>query len=204
MADKQKWNERYANKELVWSAGPNQLFADVAGDYAPGRALDLGCGEGRNALHLAECGWEVTGIDYAEQGIEKARQLAAHRGVKVNWIVADAGEVTLEPQSFDLVAVIFLHTSARERDHWLREAANAVAPGGHFVYIGHDPQNIERGVGGPQDPAVLPSAATVSEALPAFEIERAEIFERRVGDDPGHGGSGSGTALDTLVVARRK
>ncbi len=204
MADKQQWNERYANKELVWSAGPNQLFAEIVSEYVPGTALDLGCGEGRNALYLAENRWRVTGIDYAEEGIRKARALAEHRNVDVDFRIGDAAAAELSPESFDLVAIVFLHTGVEERDHWLPNAAGAVKSGGHFVFIGHDPENIEHGIGGPQDPAVLASTDTVCAVLGDFVIERAEIYRRRVGDDPGHGGGEGSTALDTLVVARRK
>lgn len=202
MADRETWNERYANKEMVWSAEPNRLFADIVGELPAGRALDLGCGEGRNALYLAENGWDVTGVDYSDAGIEKARRLAEHRDVAVDFRVADAGEIRLEPRSFDLVAVVFLHTGASERDHWLPQAIAAVADGGTFVYIGHDPANIESGVGGPQDPSVLPGVDAISAALTGFAIERADVYRRPVGEDPGHGGDG-GVALDTVVVARR-
>ena len=81
--------------------------------------------------------------------------------------------------------------------------AAATAPGGTFFYLGHDPRNITEGHGGPQDPALLPDAEAVVAALSGFEIELATVVERAVDDDPGHGRPGSGTALDTLVRARR-
>ncbi|MDZ7684965.1 MAG: class I SAM-dependent methyltransferase [Gammaproteobacteria bacterium] len=202
MADRETWNERYANKDMVWSTEPNRLFAELVADLAPGRALDLGCGEPQ-CLDLAERGWDVTAVDYSDAGIEKARKLAEHRGVTVDFRVEDVASIELDARQFDLVAVVFLHTGAAERDHWLPQAIDAVADDGTFLYIGHDPSNIESGVGGPRDPAVLPGADAISAALAGFTIERADIYRRPVGEDPGHGATGGGVALDTVVMARR-
>lgn len=208
MADSERWNERYAAKELIWSAGPNALFAEVVGKLKPGKALDLACGEGRNAIWLAEQGWQVTGIDFSSVGIDKARQIAARRGVSVDFLVEDLATAELAEAQYDLVAVVFLHNAPEQRAVWMAKAIDAVAPGGSFVFIGHDPENIHRGVGGPQDPAVLQSAADVCGALLAspapFDVVRAGIFERQVGSDPGHGGPGDGTAIDTIVHAIRQ
>lgn len=204
MADKETWNERYAGRELVWSAGPNKLFAEVVTGIKPGKALDLACGEGRNAIYLAEEGFQVTGVDFSNTGIEKARAIAEHRGVHVDWMVADVLEVPLPARSFDLVSVLYLHTDSASRHTWLKRAIEAVAPGGNFVYIGHDPRNIAEGTGGPGDPDVLPDSEEICAALDGFEILRAEVYHRPVAHDPGHGGSGEGEALDTLVLAKRK
>ncbi len=89
MMDQHGWNDRYAAADLVWSAEPNQFFADAVRDLTPGRALDLGTGEGRNAMWLAERGWDVTAVDFSDVAIDKARQIAARRDVRVTWVVAD-------------------------------------------------------------------------------------------------------------------
>ncbi|HKI74090.1 MAG TPA: class I SAM-dependent methyltransferase [Pseudomonadales bacterium] len=203
MADRSTWNERYAAKELVWSAGPNGRFVEEIAPLPPGTALDVACGEGRNAIYLAEQGWEVTGIDFSDVGIDKARRIAGQRGVTVNWLVGDVTEAPLAAGGYDLVSVLYLHTDPATRELWLPKVIAAVAPGGYFIYIGHDPANIEGGVGGPKDPAVLPDAATLGRYLGGFEIEFADVTERPVDQDPGHGG-GSGVALDTVVRARRR
>lgn len=213
MANQQDWNARYAAKPLVWSAGPNQLLAETVSALiestlmkgVPGRALDLACGEGRNAIWLAEQGFAVTGIDYSDAGIEKARQIGHERHVDVDWIVADVSTFELAPGAFDLVAIVFLHTGATERDQWMTRAAAAVAPGGSLIYIGHDKRNIAEGVGGPQDPDVLPTADEICDYLRGFTVQRSEVVERSVASDPGHGGAATdgALALDTLVVATR-
>ena len=89
MEKRNRWNERYASKELLWSAGPNELFADLIGELKPGKALDVATGEGRNALWLAEQGWDVDAIDFSNVAIEKGKQVAEARKVAVNWIVDD-------------------------------------------------------------------------------------------------------------------
>ena len=204
MADKSTWNERYAAKDLVWSAGPNERFAEEVATMTPGRALDVACGEGRNAIYLAEQGWQVTAIDFSDVGIAKGRQIAAKRGVEVDFIVGDVVDASL-PHEFDLVAVLYLHTDPESRARWLPRVIASVAPGGWFLYIGHDPANIEHGVGGPQNPDVLPGADEMSRLLEGFDMEFCGVTERPVTSDPGHGGSDAGgIALDTVVRARRR
>ena len=107
--DRHDWDERYQGESLVWSAEPNRfLVAEVEG-LTPGRALDVACGEGRNAIWLAEQGWTVTGVDFSEVGLDKARRLAAARGVSVPWELADVTEYTPAREHFDLVIVLYLH-----------------------------------------------------------------------------------------------
>src|SRR5690349_10831664 len=98
--DAAAWDERYAATDLVWSAGPNQFVEAELGELAPGKALDLACGEGRNARWLAERGWHVTAIDWSSVAIEKGRQVSAH----VEWQVGDALTTPL-PIELDLVVL---------------------------------------------------------------------------------------------------
>jgi SAM-dependent methyltransferase len=204
MDKRQRWNERYAATGLTWSAGPNELFAELAADIPPGRALDVATGEGRNALWLAGQGWQVDAIDFSNVGIDKGRQIAAERSLEINWIVADVNTHEFETAVYDLVTVLYLHTSAEERAGWLPALIQSVRPGGQLIYIGHDPANIEKGVGGPQDPAVLPGVEDLAPMLVDFDLKRAEIYQRPVNSDPGHGAAGDGVALDTLVWAVRR
>ena len=207
MADTSKkiarWNERYAAADLIWSAGPNALLAREMADAEPGTAFDAACGEGRNALWLAERGWRVTAADFSDVAVSKGRQIAARRGLQVNWLVADLARDPLPETRYDLVIVCYLHTDPAERSLWLPRLVDAVAPGGTFFYLGHDAANIEQGVGGPQDPDLLPSADDVVAALPGFQIICAGIEQRPVAADPGHGRELAGTALDTFVRAVR-
>lgn len=203
MSKRQMWNDRYADKDLIWSAGPNELFAREVKNLRPGKALDVACGEGRNAVWLAEQGWDVTAIDFSDVAIEKGRQIAARREVNVNWITEDVSSWQLPRREFDLVAVLYLHTTIDEREQWLENVISSIKPSGTFIYIAHDIDNIKTGVGGPQDPTLLPTMAEITSALKGFSIENAGVIERPVARDPGHGKELEGIALDSFVRAVR-
>lgn len=197
---REEWNRRYAGRELLWSAQPNRFLVAEAEGLPPGRALDIACGEGRNAVWLAEQGWRVTGVDFSDVGLGKARELAGARGVEAEWVQADLLDYRPEQRAYDLVLVFYVQLPEPERRSIIRAAAEAVASGGVLLVVAHDSSNLERGHGGPEDPAVLYTAADVVTDLDgsALEIERAELVERPVAT-PG----GERTALDALVRARR-
>jgi SAM-dependent methyltransferase len=194
---REDWDARYAEPKLLWSATPNRfLVAEVAG-LEPGRALDLACGEGRNALWLAERGWRVTAVDFSGVAIEKAQRRAQDEGREVDFVCADLLEYEPEEAAYDLVLVFYLQLPAVELAQVLAQGARALAPGGTFLLVGHDLKNISDGVGGPSDPTVLYTPEDIVAALPALEIEKAERVLRDVpaSDRP---------AIDALVRARRR
>jgi SAM-dependent methyltransferase len=203
--DSTAWNQRYEGSELVWSAAPNIFVQELTGDLPAGTALDIAAGEGRNALWLAARGWQVTAVDFSAVALQRAASLAQ------NQLGSDAGRlVTLEadletwvPQerSYDLVLVVYLQVPEKQRGAVMRRAAEAVAPGGTLLVVGHDLANLASGHGGPQDPAVLyrPSDI-VADIQPArLVIVRDETVTRSVTDDQGQ----PADALDALVLARR-
>ncbi|HEX8975531.1 MAG TPA: class I SAM-dependent methyltransferase [Solirubrobacteraceae bacterium] len=197
--DSEAWNRRYAGRELVWTAEPNRFLVQETAPLEPGRALDLACGEGRNAVWLAQREWSVTGVDFSDVALEKARRLAQARGVRAEWVVADLLDYQPAPQAFDLVLIFYLQVPTAQRRPIMRAAAAAVAPGGTLLLVGHDSSNLEHGHGGPQHAAVLYTAQDVVADLKdsGMRIERAERVERPV-DTPG----GQRIALDALVRAR--
>jgi len=198
--DREDWNQRYAGTELLWTAQPNRFLVAETEGLPPGRAVDLACGEGRNAVWLAERGWRVTGADFSDVALEKARSLAAARAVEVEWVHADVTAWRPEPGAFDLAIVLYLQLPAGERRAALRAAAAALAPGGTLLVVAHDTANLEHGHGGPKDPAVLYTAADAAAdvAGSGLEVERAEVVERPV-ETP----EGERIALDALFRARR-
>ena len=197
--DRHAWDERYRGSELLWTAEPNRfLVAETAG-LEPGRALDLACGEGRNAVWLASRGFAVTGVDFSEVALGKAARLAEARGVDVEWVAADLLAYEPAPRSFDLVVVLYLQLPEAELRPVLRGAAAAVAPGGTFFLVAHDRTNLAEGHGGPRDARVLYSAGDVVAELDGFEVVRAERVERDV-QTP----EGERIALDALVRAVRR
>jgi SAM-dependent methyltransferase len=197
---REEWNRRYAGKELVWTARPNRFLVAEADGLRPGRALDLACGEGRNAVWLAEEGWQVTGVDFSDVALAKARELVAARGVEADWVQADLLDYRPEPRAYDLVLLFYLQLPGAQRRQIVRVAADAAAAGGTLLLVAHDSSNLEHGHGGPKEPAVLYTAADVVADLDGsgLEIERAELVERPVAT-----ADGERTALDALVRARR-
>jgi SAM-dependent methyltransferase len=191
------WNERYEATELLWSAGPNRSLVAEVEALAPGRALDLACGEGRNAIWLAERGWQVTAVDYADVALARAARIAAAREVAVELVHTDLLEWEPAAGAFDLVCVLYLQLPAGERRRVLAGAANAVATGGTFLLVGHDLTNLAEGHGGPSDPAVLLTPEEVISELPGLTVEKAVRVYRHVEDAPR-------PAVDTLVRARRR
>ena len=200
--DREAWNQRYADADLVWSAEANRFLVEEVADLPPGRALDLGAGEGRNAIWLAERGWRVTAVDFSEIGLQKARRLAEARGVEVDWTEADLRSYSPAPGAFDLVVLVYIHLPGEERRAVVRRAADAVAAGGTLLVIGHDRSNLEEGYGGPQDPTILFSPDDISDDLAGIEelrVVRADRVMRPVMTD-----DGERKAIDALVRAERR
>jgi len=196
--NREDWDERYGTEELIWKADPNRFLVEELDALVPGRALDLACGEGRNAVWLASKRWRVTGVDFSRAGLAKARRLAADRGVEVTWVEADVVEWQASPASFDVVVVMYLHLPSEQRRQVLAHAAAALAPGGTLLVVGHDASNRLHGTGGPQDTAVLFGPEEIVEDLSGLQIERAERVTRTVVTD-----AGEATAFDALVRAVR-
>jgi SAM-dependent methyltransferase len=196
---REDWNARYAGSELLWTAEPNRCLASEVEGLEPGRALDLACGEGRNAVWLAERGWRTTGVDFSDVALAKAERLAASRGVDVEWVLADVVEHEPERGAFDLVAVLYLQLPRGELAEVLRSAVDALAPGGTLLVLGHDTTNLTDGHGGPSDASVLFTPEQVVAQLEGgLVVERAEKVHRMVPL-----AQGEATAIDALVRARR-
>jgi SAM-dependent methyltransferase len=197
--DAQAWDDRYRERELVWSGEPNVFVAEEVADLPPGRALDLAAGEGRNAIWLAQRGWDVEAVEFSQVALAKAAALAAGAGVAFRLTHADL--TALPPlAAADLVLVAYLHLPRGVTADVLRQAAALVRPGGTFLLVAHARRNLEEGYGGPQDPDVLPEVHDVLEVVEAagLEVRRAEEVTRRVATD-----EGERDAIDVLVRAVR-
>src|SRR4051812_45274356 len=181
--DAAEWDARYSGRELIWTADPNRfLVAEVTG-LAPGRALDLACGEGRNTVWLASQGWSAVGVDFSGVGLDKGRALAANRGVAVEFVRADVTTYSPPPAEFDLVVVLYLQLPAVQLRSALQHAASALRSGGTLLVVGHDLTNLTDGYGGPQDASVLFTPDDVVAALPDLRVVKAERVERPVETD---------------------
>jgi SAM-dependent methyltransferase len=196
--EREDWDRRYGGTDLLWTAEPNRFVAEEVRELSPGRALDLGTGEGRNAVWLAERGWQVTAVDFSSVALDKGRRLARTRGVSVNWVLEDLRGYRAEPAAYDLVLLAYLHLLPVERAAVLRGAAAALARHGTLLVVGHDLSNLAEGLGGPRDPTVLYTPEAIVAELAGLTVRRAERVRRPVDTVVE-----TGEAVDTLVLATR-
>lgn len=203
------WEERYASADRVWSGNPNALLVQYLSGISPGRALELGCGEGADAIWLARQGWHVVATDIANAGLDKAAMHAAEAGVgeTIRWERHDLAE-SFPAGEFDLVGSAYLHSMVEiPREEILRRSAQAVAPRGHLYVIGHagPPAHAsgQHGHGGGHRHAfALPSAAEVVE-----QLQLGDGWTILAADDvdvPMTAPDGSASSRpDSIVLARR-
>jgi SAM-dependent methyltransferase len=196
------WERLYGERSQVWSGRVNAALEREVGALAPGRALDLGCGEGGDALWLAEQGWQVTAVDISPTALERGAAEATRRGLAVDWHCADLAD-QLPAGPYELASALFLQSPVvLPRIEVLRRAAAEVAPGGVLLVVGHaaPPPWSEH----QPDPALMPSADEVFAqlALPEAEWEavRVEDVAR-----PASGPDGQTAELvDAVVLLRRR
>jgi len=198
MDQRDMWNQRYAEKGAMFGAGPNEFVADRLGGLPPCRVLDLGAGQGRNAVWLAQQGHAVTAVDLSDVAVEQGRAAAAAAGVNVEFIVADLAEWEPPTAEFDLVLLSYLQgpEAARKRIH--EKAARALVPGGTVFLVAHHLDNLNDGVGGPSSPDVLFTESDLVSDFSGFEIETNEKIFREVDQD-----GATGMAIDVLLIARK-
>jgi SAM-dependent methyltransferase len=177
------WDERYGATERVWSGAPNAVLVQEVADLAPGTALDVGSGEGGDAVWLAARGWRVTAIDVSRVALDRVAARAESEGVadRVTTRVVDLFAAPV-PGGFDLVTAHFMQLPGAERPRLYRAIAGAVAPGGTLLIVGHDPEGMppEAGQhGGHHHPPDMFATAEelvteLDEALAGWTIEVAE------------------------------
>ena len=196
--DAEDWDQRYAASELVWGAPPNPVVVEFAASLPHGRALDLGCGEGRHSLWLATRGWEVVGTDFSEVALDKARRISAQAPKRsrdrLEYRLSDVTSDTFDGD-YDLILSIFLHFPPAERKALVDKMINSLKPDGILIFLGHDRANLLHGTGGPRDPEILYTPTDIVSDIDGRLV--IDIAEHR------HRETESGTAVDALVVARK-
>lgn len=201
MFEQPAWDERYGGADRVWSGRPNAVLVTEVADLAPGRALDLGCGEGGDAIWLAEQGWSVTAIDFSETGLARAAAHADERGVgdRVEWRHADLRTWRPEGEEWDLVTSHFLHLLDPGMVVVTGRMADAVAPGGTLLVVGHHPDDAHTGLRWSM-PGVL---FTADDLRPAVDADRFAVrTEARPRQESHHGDEHAVT--DAVLVAVRQ
>lgn len=199
MTEADEWDARYNEREQVWSGEPNgALMGEVAG-MRPGRALDVGCGEGADAIWLARRGWAVTALDVSRVALDRARAHAAGRDVDVTWVQAGLLDAALPDAAFDLVSAQYPALRKTDGQDAERALLAAVAPGGTLLVVHHDMRDVdamrERGL----DPNDWVAPADVAALLDdGWRIEVNEVRERSI-----NGGAGAHHTHDVILRATR-
>ena len=199
------WERRYGERERIWSGEPNGALVATVTGLPPGRALDLGCGEGGDALWLAEVGWQVTAVDITPTAVARAQAAAAARGVpdgRIAWVVADLGSWG-PPGTYELVSACFLHSPVEfPRTDVLRRAASTVTPGGHLLLVGHagaPPWAEGHGHGDHRFPGPAEELAGLQLDEAEWETALCEVRAR-----PARGPDGAHATLEDGVVLLRR
>ncbi len=196
------WEERYASADRIWSGNVNHTFVQVVEQLTPGRALDLGCGEGGDVVWLAQHGWDATGVDISATATRRGADAAKAVGIpdeRIRFVAADLATWTPEG-TYDLVTASFLQSPVQlPRADILRRVSDHVAPGGHMLVVAH--AAMPPWAGNHAHHHEFPTPAEEVEAL-GLEGWVAEIAEVRTREATGPDGQ-QATLDDTVVLMRR-
>jgi SAM-dependent methyltransferase len=200
------WDARYSERARIWSGAVNQVLADTAPGLTPGRALDLGCGEGGDSVWLAEHGWQVTGVDISATALERAREFSKSRGLgeeRIGWQQIDLAE-DFPAGEFDLVSACFLASPIHlPRADILQRAAAVVAPGGTLLVVSHAGAPPWAGHSGGHRhffPTPEEELAALDLQDEGWDLRCAEVRSREATGPNGE----RGLLEDTVVIARRR
>lgn len=203
MYTQETWDARYAESDRIWSGRPNQRLVEEVTDLTPGRALDVGCGEGADAVWLAERGWRVTALDVSEVALARVREHAAESGIsdRVETLHHDLVGGGPAPGRYDLVSVFFFQPLSSQFAGLYGGLADLVDPGGSLLVVGHHPDDVATGARRPHGPQLMFPPEQVVETLdPDYWEVVTEAAPTRTMDGP----EGPVTVRDTVVRAVRR
>ena len=193
------WDTRYSVDGYVFGEKPNDFLAEHAREIPTGPVLCLADGEGRNGVFLAGLGHEVTAVDQSAVALEKAHRLAGSRNLAISTHVADLADYPIAAGAWSGVVAIFVHLPPELRRSVLARTEAGLKPGGVFLLECYTPDQVGRGTGGPQDPALCPTLAALRAELPGMKFEISRELLREVVEGPAH----SGQAAVVQVLARK-
>lgn len=194
------WDERFSGPQLAYGEAPNDFLVEVTARLPRGRALSLGEGEGRNAMHLARQGYAVTALDASSAGLARARARAEAAGLAIETVHADLSTYALEAASWDVIVSVFCHLPMPLRRAVHRAAVKGLRPGGAFVLEAYTPAQIAHGTGGPKDVSLLYSLDDLREDLAGLSFEIAVEKEREIHEGVLH--NGMSAVVQVLAFAR--
>ncbi|MCW2898536.1 MAG: Methyltransferase type 11 [Streptosporangiaceae bacterium] len=162
------WDQRYSSTDQVWSGTPNPALVDEVSSLAPGTAVDVGCGEGADAIWLAGQGWQVTGVDFSTRALDQAAEhTPLHLARRLAWQHADIRDWQLgDEDGYDLVTASFNHFPLPVRRAVFAALAARVAPQGHLVIVGHHPSDLDTAMPRPSQPGLFYTADDLADDLP--------------------------------------
>jgi SAM-dependent methyltransferase len=193
------WDRRYSELDQVWSGHPNAALVSEVTGLAPGRALDVGCGEGADAVWLAGQGWDVTALDLSQVALRRAARHAEEAGARVQWVHAGLLDAPLAAGAFDLVSAQYPALPRTAGHDAERKLLAAVAPGGLLVVVHHADIDAGRPGASGLDPADYVMPSDVARLLGvAWQLEACERRPRHVS-----AGAGAHHTADIVLRARR-
>lgn len=206
-SDEEFWDERYRSRDQLFSGDPNPRLVSHTKQLKPGTALDIGCGEGADAIWLAEQGWEVTAVDIStvalERGVSRASEIGADVANRIDWVHEDLCTWEgPEPKSHDLVSSQFTPFPVESRQSMFRRLADAVAPGGTLLIVSHHQSDIQTTIPRNSNEEMYFTASDVAEALDSadWDIIIEGKLERSATDPDGN----EVTIHDTVFNAHRR
>jgi ubiquinone/menaquinone biosynthesis C-methylase UbiE len=165
------WNERYAQHQTVYGAGPNEFFKEQLQSLTPGKILLPAEGEGRNALYAASLGWRVTAYDYSEVAKTKTLEQASALGItSIEYEVKDLSQIQLPAEEFDAIALIYVHLPLAVRKHLLNECIKSLKSGGILILEVFSKEQLQYNSGGPKDATLLYSLNELAEDFAGLKI----------------------------------
>jgi 2-polyprenyl-3-methyl-5-hydroxy-6-metoxy-1,4-benzoquinol methylase len=197
----ERWNQRFSVDEYVFGTAPNAFLASKAGLLRPGqRALCVADGEGRNSVWLAAQGLEVTAFDFSPAALDKARRLAAGRGVSVRYELSSVEDWRWPAGEYDVVVAIFIQFVVPQARRVLFERMSAaLRPGGLLLLEGYTPAQLKYGTGGPKQVDQLYTEELLRHSFGALEILELRAYEAELNEGTRH--TGMSAVID--LVARK-
>lgn len=168
---KLSWNERYAQQEYIYGQEPNVFFRQTLAGLRPGKMLLPGEGEGRNATWAARLGWEVDAVDQSESGREKAMLLASKMQVSFNYTISELSETYFAPNSYDFIALIFVHFPEHQREIIHQNLIKSLKPEGIILVEAFHKSQLQYKSGGPKNAAVLYDATILQNDFKELSIQ---------------------------------
>ncbi|HEY4017165.1 MAG TPA: methyltransferase domain-containing protein [Pseudonocardiaceae bacterium] len=198
--DAQIWDELYSSREQLFSGNPNGVLVTEVAELEPGQALDVGCGEGGDALWLARRGWRVTAVDISQVALDRAAEAGSDVAGQVAWTRGDLTSTPLPAGSFDLVSAQYFPLP-REPEHTaLRALLASVAPGGTLLVAGHDLADLPPGHGHGLDPADFYQPSEIAKLLDEHWTVLIDEIRPRTAPAP----EGTEHVNDAVLRARRR